>query len=132
MPDDRIQNSPERKELTVREPEPYAHAYSEPSFKEKLRVYALAAGEAVVYRALLLYYAADRPETPKWAKAAVYGALGYFILPVDAMPDLIPGVGYVDDLGALMLAFGTIAAYVDENVRIKAQDKLRDWFGAKD
>ena len=48
------------------------------------------------------------------------------------MPDLIPGVGYVDDLGALMLAFGTIAAYVDENVRIKAQDKLRDWFGAKD
>jgi uncharacterized membrane protein YkvA (DUF1232 family) len=129
VPDDRIEKPVGSKELALREAEPYEHAYSEPRFRDKLRVYALAAGEAVVYRALLLYYAADRSETPKWAKAAVYGALGYFILPVDAMPDLIPGVGSVDDLGALMLAMGTIAAYIDENVRVKARDKLRDWFG---
>ena len=131
MPDD--QSVDTSQQLAVQpDPEAYERAFSESSFRDKLKLYALTAGEAVVYRALLLYYAADRPETPKWAKAAVYGALGYFILPIDAMPDIIPGVGYVDDLGALMLAFGTIAAYVDENVRIKAGEKLRGWFGSKD
>ena len=41
-------------------------------------------------RALQLYFAAEDPQTPKWAKGVIYAALGHFILPVDAIPDAVP------------------------------------------
>ena len=58
----------------------------------------------------------------------IVGALVYFIVPTDAVPDLIPG-GYVDDLGALVGAIWTIAEHVkDEHVE-KAKRQLESWFG---
>ena len=110
---------------------PIDEQYSEKGFWEKLRGYALAAGREVVERALMLYYAAQNPETPAWAKSVIYGALAYFILPLDAIPDTIPLAGYSDDLGALALALTTVAAYVTPEVKEKARAKLRDWFGDK-
>lgn len=107
----------------------YEHEYSDRSFWSKLARFAKVAGKEVVEKALWLYFAADRPDTPAWARAIVYSALGYFILPTDAIPDLTPAVGFADDLGALTLAIATIAAYVDEDVKKKAQEKIREWFG---
>lgn len=86
------------------------------------------AGKAVVEKALWLYYAAQEKETPAWAKGVIYGAIGYFIFPIDAIPDIIPAVGYADDLGVLAAAIATVAAYINENVKAKAAKKLRDWF----
>ena len=76
-----------------------------------------------------LYFAAGRPDTPAWARATVYAALGYFILPTDAIPDVTPVVGFADDLGALTLAIATIAAYIDEEVKRQAQQRMLEWFG---
>ncbi len=109
--------------------EPYANTYSENGFWDKLKVYARQAGRELVEKALLLFYAAQRPEVPVWARSIIYGALGYFILPADAIPDLTPLVGYSDDLGALALALATVAAHINDEVRTKTQDKLRQWFG---
>ena len=50
------------------------HGYSDSSFWDKLKHFALSAGKEVIEKALWLYYAAQRPETPKWAKTAIYGA----------------------------------------------------------
>jgi uncharacterized membrane protein YkvA (DUF1232 family) len=55
-------------------------------------------GREVIEKALWLYYAAQQPNTPLWAKTAIYGALGYFISPIDAIPDITPVIGYADDL----------------------------------
>ena len=56
-------------------------------------------------------------DTPVWAKGIIIGALGYFISPVDAIPDIVPVVGYTDDLGALAIALAAIAAHIkDEHV----------------
>jgi uncharacterized membrane protein YkvA (DUF1232 family) len=107
---------------------PVVHHYSEPKFRQKLARAALAAGREVVEKALWLYFAAQRPETPKWARAAVYGALAYFILPLDAIPDVAPVAGYTDDLGVLVLAVGTIARYIDDGVKAKARRLLARWF----
>lgn len=87
------------------------------------------AGRKVIEKALLLYYADQNPQTPIWAKTTIYGALGYFIFPVDAIPDFIPG-GYVDDFGVLVAAIATVSMYITEEVKAQAKRKLRDWFGA--
>ena len=112
-------------------PDVYEHEYSDESFWTKLQRFAKVAGKEVVQKALWLYYAAARPDTPTWARATVYSALGYFILPTDAIPDVTPMVGFADDLGALTLAIATIAAYIDEGVKDKAQQKMGAWFGVQ-
>jgi len=107
----------------------YSKSFSEQSFWEKLARYALAAGREVVEKALWLWYAFHRPDIPPWAKATIVAALGYFISPLDAIPDLTPMIGYADDIGVLTLAVATVAAYIDDDVRRKAAEKLHDWFG---
>ena len=110
---------------------PESSAYSEQSLREKLARHARAAGEAVVERTLQFHYALQKPDLPHWARARIIGALGYFVLPLDAIPDIVPGAGYVDDLGVLALAFATVADHIDEGVRAKARAQLRRWFGPK-
>lgn len=103
--------------------------YSEESFWQKVKKYALALGKEFVEKALWLYYAGLKESTPVWAKAVIVATLGYFIWPMDAIPDFTPVVGFADDLGALSTAVITLAAYIDDEVREKTAAKLRDWFG---
>ena len=107
----------------------YEDAYSETGFWEKLKKYALLAGREVVEKALLLYYAAQEENAPAWAKATIAASLGYFIVPLDAIADLTPAVGYADDLGVLALAVAAVATYINDDVRKKAGHKMRQWFG---
>lgn len=107
----------------------FAAAYAEDRFWDKLTRYATAAGKEVVEKALLLYYAAQEENAPAWAKATVAGALGYFIVPTDALNDLLPAVGYADDLGVLVLAIAALAAYINADVKRKTADKMKRWFG---
>jgi uncharacterized membrane protein YkvA (DUF1232 family) len=102
--------------------------YSERSFWQKLSGFGRFAGYSVIEKALWLYYAAERPDTPRWAKTTVYGALAYFILPADAVADIIPIAGYTDDLAVLVVALTTISGYVDSEVKEKATAILGRWF----
>lgn len=110
----------------------YSKSYSEKTLFDKIMKFAQKAGINVVYYVLLLFYTLQKKETPRWAKATIIGALGYFIVPLDAIPDLAPVVGYSDDLGALALAIGNVAVYIDDEVKLKAKSKLKDWFGEYD
>jgi len=103
--------------------------YSENSFWRKLQKHAKIAGYEVVQKGLWLFYAAAKPETPRWAKTTIYAALGYYIFPMDVVPDVLAGIGYTDDLGALSVAIATCAAYIDLDVKKKAEQKLKNWFG---
>ncbi|MBC3936784.1 YkvA family protein [Undibacterium rugosum] len=109
-----------------------AESYSDAGFWAKLRAFASQAGREVVEKALCLYYAAQRPDTPLWAKTAIFGALAYFISPLDAIPDVLPGVGYTDDLGVLAAALVTVGHYIDNDVKQRAGEQLRKWFGGPD
>lgn len=105
-----------------------AQHFNEQGFWRKLRRFATSAGREVVTKALWLYYAALRPDTPAWAKATIYGALTYFVVPSDAVPDIIPLTGYSDDIGILAVAVATIAGYIDDDVKAKAAQTLNRWF----
>ena len=120
--------SEENKELIIEEVEikgkkrkinleKYSKFFSDKDFFDKLRKFAKKAGIKVVYTCLLLYYTLKKDTTPKWAKSIIIGALGYFIFPIDFLPDIAPIVGYTDDLGLLIPALGAVAFYIDEEVK---------------
>lgn len=107
----------------------YMGEYSSSRFWHKVAKHAKSAGRAVLEKALYLFYAAQSPDTPAWARRVMYGALGYFIFPLDAIPDLAPLVGYTDDLSVMAAALATVAYYITPDVKKKAHDTLAHWFG---
>ena len=112
--------------------EKYKQYYSEKSFKEKLQEFAKSAGTQVVYAALLLYYMMIDKEVPLKSKITITAALGYFILPTDAIPDLAPLVGFSDDLGVLIFALSQINGHITPEIRDKARAQLNQWFNQID
>lgn len=103
--------------------------FSDNRFWEKTKIYAIAAGELVLEPVLKLYYSAQDPDTPTWAKTTIYGALGYFISPIDAIPDIAPIIGYSDDLSVLVAATAAVAVYIKKEHGEKAKETLKHWFG---
>ena len=107
----------------------HSEHYSENGLWHKIKKYAKKAGSSVVYAVLILYFVLQKEEVPKKDKAIIIGALGYFILPFDLIPDMAAGVGYADDMGALLAAIVQVAMYIDDDVKQLARVKLTDWFG---
>jgi uncharacterized membrane protein YkvA (DUF1232 family) len=70
------------------------------------------------------YYCAFDKATPLKAKGILIGALAYFILPVDAVPDFILGLGFTDDMAVLLAAFNVVRTHVNQSHRDKARDTL--------
>jgi uncharacterized membrane protein YkvA (DUF1232 family) len=105
----------------------YSSSYSQATFWAKCKSGMRKAGREVLEKALWLYYAMQKDDCPAWAKATIVGALGYFIFPIDAIPDVLPVVGYSDDLAVLAGAVAAVASQIDGNVREAAMTKLNDW-----
>jgi len=80
----------------------FSHDYSDSSLWDKLKNFATSAGKEIVEKVLCLYYVLEKDDVPKVDKAKIIAALGYFISPIDAIPDLTPVVGYSDDLGVIV------------------------------
>lgn len=110
----------------------YSLFFSQNKLLEKVQQNARQAGLKVIYAALLLFYTFKKKETPLFAKNIIIGVLGYFIAPIDALPDLTPIIGYTDDIGVLMFGLVSLACYIDLEVREKAKKQLRKWFGEYD
>ena len=74
-----------------------------------------------------MYFAVLDPKTPVWVKATAGAALAYFILPLDAIPDFIPILGFSDDAGVLAAALSAVSAHVTNEHRARA----REWMQAE-
>ena len=107
----------------------YAKHYDENELWEKLRKFGRKAGIKVTYAALLLYYVLKNPATSSKDRAKIIGALGYFILPIDLIPDFIPIAGYTDDLAALTWGIYCVIKSITPEVKANAAAKLHEWFG---
>ncbi|MEQ8557575.1 MAG: YkvA family protein [Henriciella sp.] len=70
------------------------------------------------------YYAAMDPVTPKKAKAVLFAALGYFVVPTDMVPDFIAGLGFADDATVLATALSIVGSQVRERHRQSARRLL--------
>lgn len=70
------------------------------------------------------YYAMRDKHTPWRHKAILAGAIAYFILPVDAIPDFILPMGYADDAAAIAAAIGAASMSIHEEHRQRARRTL--------
>jgi len=106
----------------------YAKFFSEESLWEKIKKFSKAAGAKVIYAVLLLYYAMSDKNVSIKTKLYIAAALGYFILPTDAIFDLTPIIGYSDDLGVLLFALKQLSTCITPEVQQKARTKIKEWF----
>ena len=107
----------------------YQDHYSEKKLTGKLPKVARKAGQKLSYAILLLYYVLRSPSVNKGDKATILGALGYFILPLDILPDFVPLVGFTDDLSAILLALHAVWKNITPDVKAKAVAKAAELFG---
>ena len=70
------------------------------------------------------YYCAMDPATPAHAKAVLLGAIAYFVIPTDMIPDFIAALGFTDDAAVLFAALRTIGANVKDKHREQARIAL--------
>ena len=107
----------------------YRKHYSDGSFRSKLKRYAKTAGMKVVYPAMLLQYMMKSDEVSLKTKLIISAALGYFILPVDFIPDFAPIIGFTDDLGVLLLIVRQMAVHITPEIKKNAREHLQKWLG---
>lgn len=109
----------------------YAGNYSGAKFWNKLAAVAKNLGKKTLWYVLLLYYTLESDEVSLGNKAIIMGALGYLILPIDLIPDVVPVLGLTDDAAAIKLAYDTVKASITPEIERKAKEKLAQWFGEK-
>jgi uncharacterized membrane protein YkvA (DUF1232 family) len=74
---------------------------------------------------LSAYYCAFDLQTPRHVQAALLGAIAYFILPFDFIPDMLPVLGFTDDAAVLATAIRLVAAHITPEHREAARARLR-------
>ncbi|MEB3279209.1 MAG: DUF1232 domain-containing protein [Lyngbya sp.] len=103
--------------------------YSDENFTHKIKNFMVLAGHKVIYNALLLYLTSKSKNIPLSYKGIAVGALGYFILPIDLIPDLIPGFGFGDDITAMFTAIAAVGSAITPDIEQAAQSQVASWFG---
>ncbi|SBS33731.1 putative N-acetyltransferase YjaB [Marinomonas aquimarina] len=109
--------------------EEYAEAYDEQGFWSKCKRYARSIGRVGLEKAFTLYYATEHKNCTLAHKTAIYGALGYLLTPIDAIPDLTPFLGYTDDISLIGAALIAVASCIDESVKHKAKHRVSRLLG---
>lgn len=106
----------------------YKSSYSEESLKNKLMKYAKKIGLNTTYYILLLYQLIVSDAVSFADKAIIIAALGYFITPLDVIPDIILGTGFIDDVSVLLLALRHVFNCITPEVKQLAKKQLARMF----
>lgn len=109
--------------------ESYGKEFSENKFSNKITKFAKKAGVKTIYTALLLYYSVGDKNFPPAQRTLIIGALGYFVLPLDLIPDAVPIAGFSDDMVAMLFALKTVWDYITPEIQSKAKNKVKAFFG---
>lgn len=110
----------------------YKDAYSEDSFWSKAKSQFKNIGEQGIKNALVLFYASQSKNLSLKHKAILYGALGYLITLIDAVPDLTPFFGYTDDLTVLSAAVYALIDVIDDEIKAKAEKTYNKLFHSEE
>ena len=123
------ENFEENKDNTVEyDYKKYTNDFSDGKFWSKMKEVAKKIGLKATSYALILYYVLQKKEVPLADKMLITGCLGYFILPLDLVPDIIPAMGYSDDVVGMLFAIKRCMNYVDDEIKENVSNRLVSWF----
>jgi uncharacterized membrane protein YkvA (DUF1232 family) len=74
--------------------------------------------------AVAAYYCAIDPATPLQVKAILFGALAYFIMPIDVIPDFVAWFGFTDDAAVMYAAIRSVSNHIKPEHKERARDSL--------
>lgn len=115
-------------DLIVCDAEVYKNEYSEEKFLDKLGRVARRIGSKAVFPLLVLFYSTLDKSIPIKTRVTVLAALGYFICPLDILPDALPVLGFTDDMAAVTFVLRQIWNNLNRDTVDKARRQLRRWF----
>ncbi|WP_424628891.1 YkvA family protein [Bradyrhizobium sp. SYSU BS000235] len=81
---------------------------------------------------LAAYYCAFDRETPRHVQVSLLGAIAYFVLPFDFVPDVLPVLGFTDDAAVLATAIRMVASHITSDHRDAARAALKRVLDKKD
>lgn len=120
------------KEIKLADVQRYGKHFSEASFQDKLRAVGKLLGENILMPILKAYYVLMSPTTKGGEKAMLIGALGYFILPFDLVPDFLAGLlGFGDDLMVISFVLAKVQQNITPEIEEKASNAFRKILGEK-
>ena len=108
----------------VHEIQRYGTYFSEKSFWKKIERVAKKVGATVLRPVFTLYYMLQDEKVPLQHKAYIIGALGYFILPFDLIPEsVLPIIGFTDDVAVMTFVLKMVKDSITPEIRRKADQK---------
>ncbi|TOK29991.1 hypothetical protein CGI23_04775 [Vibrio parahaemolyticus] len=99
-------------------------APDEKTFWRKMKGSVKKAGEEIAVMGIKSWLAMTDSNTAVRHKATLGGALAYFVLPTDMVPDVLAGVGFTDDMAALTLAANSVGNAITKEHEAQAREKL--------
>ncbi len=105
----------------------YIKYYDEIQLFNKLKVVGKKIGSQVIYSVLIMVMLLGDSKIPIKVRLIFMAALGYLILPTDLVADMIPALGFTDDIAFLTYAISNAHEYITPEVRKRAKEKLGQW-----
>jgi uncharacterized membrane protein YkvA (DUF1232 family) len=102
--------------------------FSEKKLFSKIRKVFKLAGRGVIEKIMLLYVLFIDPDIPKNIKLIIFSGLTYFILPFDAIPDFLVGIGYTDDLSVALGIIYMLSKYITDEHKSKSRELTNKLF----
>jgi uncharacterized membrane protein YkvA (DUF1232 family) len=88
------------------------------------KIAAFAAGLPFAEQALAAWYCAFDRQTPSTVRYTLIGALAYFVMPADILPDILPLIGFADDASILSAALVAVGTHITETHKAAAREAL--------
>lgn len=114
----------------VHEVQKYGTYYSDNRFWKKVERIAKKVGATVLLPVFTLYYMLQDEKVSIQHKAYIVGALGYFILPIDLIPDgLLPVIGFTDDIAVMTLVLKLVDNSITPEIKARANQRVAEIMG---
>lgn len=114
----------------VHEVQKYGTYYSDNRFWKKVERVTKKVGATVLLPVFTLYYMLQDDKVSLQHKAYIVGALGYFILPIDLIPDgILPVIGFTDDIAVMTLVLKLVKDSITPEIKARANARVSEIIG---
>lgn len=114
----------------VHEIEKYGTYYSDNRLWKKIERVAKKVGATALLPVFTLYYMLQDDKVSLQHKAYIVGALGYFILPIDLIPDgILPVIGFTDDIAVMTLVLKLVKDSITPEIKARANQRVAEVMG---